>query len=110
MKSWLEATIEEFDAKSLGYSIYLNFSLIGVISCRHWQCSTYCFWCLLVAGFGALTCLKYLVMTFLVHLDYPSSRTNNTKRLMAAVNTGTSHKVIHPINVAHYDFTYKLPC
>ena len=58
----LEATIEEFDAKSiksLGYSIYLILLFIGVIFAGTGNAALIAFGVLLVAGFGALTCLKY---------------------------------------------------
>ena len=58
----LEATIEEFDAKSiksLGYSIYLILLFIGVIFAGTGNAALIAFGVLLVVGFVALTCLKY---------------------------------------------------
>ena len=59
----LEATIEEFDAKSiksLGYSIYLILLFIGVIFAGTGNAALIAFLAFLLAlVFGALTCLKY---------------------------------------------------
>ena len=63
----LEATIEEFDAKSiksLGYSIYLILLFIGVIFAGTGNAALIAFGVLLVAGLAHLRGSSILVMTF----------------------------------------------
>ena len=67
----LEATIEEFDAKSiksLGYSVYLIFLFIGIIFAGTSNVALIVFGVLLVVH---SLVLSILAMTFSVHLDLP---------------------------------------
>ena len=101
----LEATIEEFDAKSiksLGYSIYLILLFIGVIFAGTGNAALIAFGVLLVVGFGALTCLKYFGNDILGSFG-SSIRSQNVVAKHEATGEPVAKGNRPIVIVAHYD-------
>lgn len=101
----LEATIEEFDAKSiksLGYSIYLIPLFIGVIFAGTGSALLITLGVLLVAGFGALTCMKYFGNDILGSMG-SSIRSQNVVAKHEATGELVAKGNRPIVIVAHYD-------
>ena len=101
----LEATIEEFDAKSiksLGYSIYLIPLFIGVIFAGTGSALLITLGVLLVAGFGALACMKYFGNDILGSMG-SSIRSQNVVAKHEATGELVAKGNRPIVIVAHYD-------
>ena len=101
----LDATIEEFDAKtikSLGFSIYLILLFIGVIFAGTGNALLITLGVLLVAGFGALACMKYFGNDILGSMG-SSIRSQNVVAKHEATGELVAKGNRPIVIVAHYD-------
>lgn len=101
----LDASIEEFDAKtikSLGYSIYMIGLFIGIILVGTSSLPLIIIGVLLVVGFGVLTCLKYFGNEVLGSFG-PSIRSQNVIAKHEATGELVTKGNRPIVIVAHYD-------